>query len=163
MRSDELLPALGPREVIIRHSPLNVERGLDEILPRPPALDLLLGYAQGAVDGLRLVGAEDGAPVAHQNLRRAVSLDGGIENREVGGRVLDGGDRARQDRPRVVFEYADRVDLVRSGRQLVLRESMVYVADVHAPDLVPPFRLERHLLLLFGAFFRLFQAIELAV
>src|SRR5215210_8780267 len=111
MRSDELLPALGPLEVIIRHSPLNVERRLDEILPRPPALDLLLGYAQGAVDGLRLVGAEDGAPVAHQNLRRTVSLDGGVKHGKVSGRVLDGGDRARQDRSGVVLEDTDRVDL----------------------------------------------------
>jgi hypothetical protein len=37
----------------------------------------------------------------------------------------------------MVLEDTDRVDLA-SLRQLVLREPMVYVTDVHAPDLVPP-------------------------
>jgi len=40
---------------------------------------------------------------------------------------------------------------------------VVYVADVHAPDLVPPARLERHYLLLFGTPLWLLEAVELAV
>jgi len=121
VRGDDPLPAFRAGEVVIGHPPLNIERSLDEILPRPPAFDLLLGYAQGAVDGLGLACAEDGAPVARQYLRRAVSLNGCVENGEVGGRVLAGGEGAREQRPRVVLEYGDRVDLVRSGRQLARR------------------------------------------
>jgi hypothetical protein len=62
----------------------------------------------------------------------------------------------------MVLEDTDRVDLA-SLRQLVLREPMVDVADVHAPDLVPPRRLEGHLLLLFGTPFGLFETVEFAV
>src|SRR5215218_11050044 len=40
---------------------------------------------------------------------------------------------------------------------------MVEVANVHAPYLVPPAGLERHLLLLLGTPLRFFEAVELAV
>src|SRR5215212_2911112 len=40
---------------------------------------------------------------------------------------------------------------------------MVYIAEVHAPDLVPPRGLEGHLLLFFGAPPGLLEAVELAV
>src|SRR5215207_9335651 len=142
--SDEFFPALGFLEEIIRHSALNVERGLDEILPGLPLLDRLFGDTQRPVDRSRLVGFEDLRPVADQHSRGAVSLDRRVQHSEVCGEVLAGGEGACQYAARVVLQDGDRVDL------LHLRQTMVYVADVHAPYLVPLCGLEWHILLLLG-------------
>src|SRR5215207_5266712 len=93
---DQLFPAFGSVEVVIRHSALNVECSFDEILPRLTALDLLFGYAQRAVDRLGLAGSEDPASVTDEFLRRAISLHRGMENGQVGGEILTGGESARQ-------------------------------------------------------------------
>ncbi len=61
---DQILPASGLEEVVVGHPLLDVERRLDEALPGLASLDLLLGYAQGAVDGLRPIGLEDASPAS---------------------------------------------------------------------------------------------------
>jgi hypothetical protein len=55
---DGLDRAMG-RRLPVGHPALDVEVGLDEILPRPAALYLVLGYAQSLVDGPRLLRPED--------------------------------------------------------------------------------------------------------
>ena len=47
---------------VVGQPALEVEVGLDEGLSRLAALDLFFAYARHGVDGLRPVGAEDGAP-----------------------------------------------------------------------------------------------------
>src|SRR5215204_7688107 len=88
VRQDELGPALCSGKVPVGHPALDVEVGLDEILPRPAALYLVLGYAQSLVDGPRLLRPEDAAPVRDDRLGRAVALHGGVEDGEVGSEVL---------------------------------------------------------------------------
>ncbi|MDP9477382.1 MAG: hypothetical protein M3R38_17150 [Actinomycetota bacterium] len=60
--------------------------GFDVVLPGSAALYLVLGDPQGLVDGLRLVGTEDAAPVRDERLGRSVPFHGGVEDRKVGGR-----------------------------------------------------------------------------
>src|SRR5918995_370071 len=155
VRRGESGPALGPCEVPVGHPALDVEVRFDVVLPRPPALYLVLGYAQSLVDGPRLGGTEDPA-VGHQRLRRAVALDGGVEHREVGGEVLRPGQRACEDRAGVVVQHGDRVGPAADA-------VVVHVPDVIAPVLVPPPRREGHLLLLLHRPLGLLQSVDLAV
>src|SRR5215218_2746569 len=64
----------------------------------------------------------------------------------------------------MVLQDGDHIHFLAAFGQLTRRQVMVYVADVHAPDLVPSRGLEGHLFLLFfGSSFGLFQTVELAV
>jgi len=63
----------------------------------------------------------------------------------------------------VVLEDTDRVDLLATLWQIALGKMVVYVADVHAPDLVPSRGLKRHLFLLLGTPLRLPETVKPAV
>ncbi len=84
---NQILPDLGFPEVVVRHPALDVERRLDKILPRLALLDRLLADAEGAVDGLGLVGLEDAGAVADQHLWGTVALHRRVKNGEVGGEM----------------------------------------------------------------------------
>ncbi len=96
--------------------------GLDVVLPRPSALDLVLGDPEGPVDGTGLPRPEYPSPVGDDRLRRAVALDRGIEDREVGGEVLSAGEGAREHGPRVVVQHRDHVG---SAAELVALKRLV--------------------------------------
>src|SRR5215210_1418765 len=107
VRLHQLLPAFGLREVVVGHSPLDVERRLDVGLVRLSPLDLLFAYAQGGVDGFGLSSLENGASVGYEPLRRAVAFDGRVENAQEGARILPARDGAGEDRPAVVLKDRD--------------------------------------------------------
>src|SRR5215203_5010068 len=105
----QLLPALCSRKVVVRHLPLDVECGFDGTLPRLAFLDLYLVYVQGFVDLLCPVSEEDAAGVRDERLRRAVALDGRVEDRQKRVEVLLWADGTGENHPAVVFEDRDHV------------------------------------------------------
>ena len=106
--------------------------------PRLPPVDLLLADPQSVVDPQRLLRLEDATAVADQGFRAAVLADRGVEDEQVGGEVLRPRQPARQDRPRVVVEDGDHVDVAPA------EPVHVEVAQVDRPDLMTALRRERH-------------------
>jgi hypothetical protein len=154
---EELRPGRRPAEIPIGHAVLHIEGGLDVVLPRLPAVDLLLADPQGVVDPQRLLGLEDAAAVADQHLGAAVLADGGVEDWHVGRQVLRPQQPARQDRPRIVVEDRNHIDVAPA------EPVHVEVARVDRPDLVAALRGERHWLRRFRRGHWPRQTVELAV
>jgi hypothetical protein len=152
MNGPEFGPALGPCEVPVGHPALDVEGGHYVRLPRTTPLYLFLVDVQGFVDRECLVGPEDGPAVGDDGFGRAVALHRRVKDREVRREILAAKDPTCEDRPAVVLQNRDDVD--------VASQPVLYVADVCGLILVSPRRSEGHLPLLLGGSSGFVQSVE---
>lgn len=73
VRFRQLVPTPRLGEVVVGHPALDIERRLDVGLVGLAPRDLLFLYAEGAVDGLGLVGPEDAAAVGDEPPRASTA------------------------------------------------------------------------------------------
>ena len=125
MNGHELGPALGPCEVPVGHPALDVEGGLYVRLPRTTPLYLFLVDVQGFVDRECLVGPEDGPAVGDDGFGRAVALHRRVKDREVRREILAAKDPTCEDRPAVVLQNRDDVDVASQPVLYVARTSVI--------------------------------------
>lgn len=156
MDGEQLRPRGGLSEMPVGHPALHVEGGLDKGLPRLARRNRQFQDAHAVVDVLRLFGPKDTTAVTDERFWGTVLADGGEEHYQVGSEILPARQAAGQDGSAVVLQNRDAVDPV-------VIESVVELADVDRPVLVPTISPEGHGLRLMRLACGARETIELAV